>query len=117
MASKPRRATSSILFWFLCFQYNPYLWSWNRVLLISQNWLDRLSLPIFGAWRKISRLSNRDLQLLFETRFGMVLCPPVLSSIPDRVSEMTKTGYLASIPVYILRRGLKIGFCVGQHLS
>jgi hypothetical protein len=48
---------------------------------------------------------------------SLIVCPPVLSSIPDRVPEMTRTGHLAFIPVYIIREALKIGlYCIAPFL-
>jgi hypothetical protein len=45
------------------------------------------------------------------------LCSPVLSSIPDRVPEITRTGHLAFIPVCILSEALKIGlYCIAPFL-
>lgn len=60
-----QRAANSIRFWFVWVQYDPYLQRWNWVLLISQNWLISCRLPVFGAWRKIWRPCNRDVQFLF----------------------------------------------------
>jgi hypothetical protein len=66
--------------------------------------------------RQISELHTRECMLLFYLCTKFKSCAHQ-SWVRFRTGcpRWTKTRHLTPVPVYILRRGLKIGYCIGKH--